>query len=96
LLAAASHIIPGSNQIYSEPRRFNAALYSLQFVVRYFGVAGFGIQAIYTPRFPQKIPAPVMQQSHLSASGLRVSLDLELPMGTSLTVGIPGVGRRAK
>jgi len=48
--------ICGSNHIFSDPRRFSAALYSGQFVVRYLATAGLGITLIYPARFPRGIP----------------------------------------
>jgi hypothetical protein len=51
-----SQCISGSNHISSDPRRFSAALYSGQFVVRYRGVTGLGITPIYPARFPARIP----------------------------------------
>ena len=52
-----SQCICGSNHISSDPRRFSAALYSGQFVVRYFGAAGLGMTPIYPARFPRGIPS---------------------------------------
>lgn len=43
--------------------RVNAALYSRQFVVRYFGVVGFGIPATYAAGPDRGAPAAVTQQS---------------------------------
>ena len=56
LREAECHSIPGSNQISKEPRCRSAAVYSLRFVVRYFGVAGIGIHAAYLTRLVQGIP----------------------------------------
>jgi hypothetical protein len=58
-----SHCICGSNHISGGPRRFNAALYYGQFVVRYLGAAALGIVPTYPVRFPGKSPASVLQQS---------------------------------
>lgn len=64
---ADSHCISGSNHTSREPRCFSAALYALQFVMRYIGLAGLGIAAPYSTRFTQGIPKPNYATKPLSA-----------------------------